>query len=189
MQSFTKSRTIDTPDEIWWTEHHPVYTQGRAGKPEHILSSSPGIPIVQTDRGGQVTYHGPGQLVVYPLLNLKRYGLGVRQLVELIEQCIIDLLSSYEVLAVSRADAPGVYVMQRKIASLGLRISRGYSFHGLALNVINDLTPFKHLNPCGYAGLEMTSMGQELAFPALDLSEIAGRLIRIINTRLEDLPL
>jgi lipoyl(octanoyl) transferase len=135
-------------------EHSPVFTQGQAGKSEHILN--PGdIPVIQVDRGGQVTYHGPGQLVVYPLIDIKRAKLGVRQLVNHIEQSIIDMLAQYDINAYAKADAPGVYVKECKIASLGLRIRKGCSFHGLALNVDMDLAPFRRINPCGYAGLEM----------------------------------
>src|SRR5687767_7343005 len=148
MQAFTASRTDDTRDEIWLLEHPPVFTQGLNGRREHVLA--PGdIPVVQVDRGGQVTYHGPGQLVVYPLLNIKRYGLGVRDLVVLLENAVIALCAGYGVEAVGRRDAPGVYVDGRKIASIGLRIKRDCSYHGLALNVTNDLEPFARINPCG----------------------------------------
>jgi lipoyl(octanoyl) transferase len=143
-------------------EHPPVYTQGQAGKPEHILN--PGaIPIVQTDRGGQVTYHGPGQLVVYFMLDLKRLGLGVRDLVCHIEQALIDMLADVGILAERKASAPGVYVDGAKIASLGLRVRKGCTYHGLALNVNMDLTPFTHINPCGYEGLQMTQMAEHCA--------------------------
>ena len=155
MQDFTNQRTADTADELWLVQHPPVFTQGQAGKAEHLLL--PGdIPVVQVDRGGQVTYHGPGQLVAYPLVDVRRLGLGVRELVSRIEQSLIDLLASYGVSAEARADAPGVYVNGAKIASLGLRIRRGCSFHGLALNVDMDLQPFQRINQCGYAGLAMT---------------------------------
>jgi len=153
MQHYTDTRNSDSPDELWIVEHPPVFTQGQAGKSEHILN--PGdIPVIQVDRGGQVTYHGPGQLVVYPLLDIKRSKVGVRQLVTHIEQSIIDMLAKYAITAYAKADAPGVYVDERKIASLGLRIRKGCSFHGLALNVDMDLAPFRRINPCGYAGLE-----------------------------------
>ena len=155
MQDFTNQRTVDTADELWLVQHPPVFTQGQAGKAEHLLL--PGdIPVVQVDRGGQVTYHGPGQLVAYPLVDVRRLGLGVRELVSRIEQSLIDLLASYGVSAEARADAPGVYVDGAKIASLGLRIRHGRSFHGLALNVDMDLQPFQRINPCGYAGMAMT---------------------------------
>lgn len=154
MQQFTDQRTEETTDEIWLLEHPPVFTQGQAGKPEHLLL--PGdIPVVQVDRGGQVTYHGPGQLVAYVLLNIKRRNIGVRQLVTLIEQVIVNTLASSDVKAYAKADAPGVYVEEKKIASLGLRVRKGCTFHGLALNVDMDLTPFNRINPCGYAGMQM----------------------------------
>ncbi|ARD21329.1 MULTISPECIES: lipoyl(octanoyl) transferase LipB [Shewanella] len=154
MQAYTDNRDSDSNDELWIVEHSPVFTQGQAGKSEHILN--PGdIPVIQVDRGGQVTYHGPGQLVVYPLIDIKRSKLGVRQLVNNIEQSIVDMLAMYDVNAYAKADAPGVYVDERKVASLGLRIRKGCSFHGLALNVDMDLAPFQRINPCGYAGLEM----------------------------------
>ncbi len=154
MQAYTDNRDTDSNDELWIVEHSPVFTQGQAGKSEHILN--PGdIPVIQVDRGGQVTYHGPGQLVVYPLIDIKRSKLGVRQLVNNIEQSIVDMLAMYDVNAYAKADAPGVYVDERKVASLGLRIRKGCSFHGLALNVDMDLAPFQRINPCGYAGLEM----------------------------------
>lgn len=154
MQRFTDERTEDTKDEIWLVEHPPVFTQGQAGKAEHLLMTGE-IPVVQVDRGGQVTYHGPGQLVVYVLLDLTRRKLGVRDLVSLIEQAIVDSLKPYNIEAYPRADAPGVYVDGKKVASLGLRVRKGRTFHGLALNVDMDLTPFQRINPCGYAGMEM----------------------------------
>lgn len=163
MQHYTDNRNSDSPDELWIVEHPPVFTQGQAGKSEHILN--PGdIPVIQVDRGGQVTYHGPGQLVVYPLLDIKRSKVGVRQLVTYIEQSIIDMLAKYAINAYAKADAPGVYVDERKVASLGLRIRKGCSFHGLALNVDMDLAPFRRINPCGYAGLEMVQC-KELGGP------------------------
>lgn len=157
MQRFTDARDPATADEIWLLEHEPVFTQGQAGKAEHLLF--PGdIPVVQVDRGGQVTYHGPGQLVAYLMLDVRRLGIGVRDLVTRIEHSLIDLLAGHGVGAEARADAPGVYVDGAKIASLGLRIRNGRSFHGLALNVDMDLEPFRRINPCGYAGLAMTQM-------------------------------
>ncbi|KFZ31540.1 hypothetical protein IDSA_02190 [Pseudidiomarina salinarum] len=154
MQQFTDQRDSDTPDELWVLEHDPVFTQGQAGKEEHILA--PGdIPIVKVDRGGQVTYHGPGQLVVYFLLDIRRRKMGVRQLVNQIEATIVDLMARYQVTAAARPDAPGVYVDDTKLCSLGLRIRKGCSFHGLALNVNMDLSPFLRINPCGYAGMQM----------------------------------
>lgn len=174
MQDFTNQRTADTADELWLVQHSSVFTQGQAGKPEHLLL--PGdIPVVQVDRGGQVTYHGPGQLVAYPLVDVKRLGLGVRDLVSRIEQSLIDLLASYGVSAAARADAPGVYVDGAKIASLGLRIRHGRSFHGLALNVDMDLQPFARINPCGYAGMAMTQLADQVAGP-IAISEVSVRL-------------
>lgn len=159
MHEFTDSRDDTTPDEIWLVEHLPVFTQGQAGKAEHLLMTGD-IPVIQSDRGGQVTYHGPGQQVMYVLLNLKRRKLGVRELVMLLEQTVVNTLAEYGIDAHPRADAPGVYVGEMKICSLGLRIRKGCSFHGLALNVNMDLTPFQRINPCGYAGMEMTQMRQ-----------------------------
>lgn len=159
MQDFTNSRDDDTADEIWFTEHESVFTLGVNSRPEHLLA--PGdIPVIQVERGGQVTYHGPGQLMVYPLLNLRRHGLGVRDLVTGLEQCVVDLAAEHGVEAVSRADAPGVYVNNAKVASIGLRVRRGSSFHGMALNVDVDLEPFSRINPCGYEGLEMTDLAR-----------------------------
>lgn len=156
MQSFTDNRDENSPDEIWFVEHEPVFTQGQAGKDEHILM--PGdIPVVKVDRGGQVTYHGPGQQTVYILVNIKRRKLGVRALVTMIEDCIIESVSQYGITAAARPDAPGVYVDGKKVCSLGLRIRNGCSFHGLALNVNMDLSPFQRINPCGYAGMEMVN--------------------------------
>lgn len=173
MQRFTNQRDAQTGDEIWLLEHPPVFTQGQAGKAEHLLF--PGdIPVVQVDRGGQVTYHGPGQLVCYLLIDVRRSGMGVRALVSHIEQSLIDLLASYGVAALAKPDAPGVYVGGAKIASLGLRIRNGRSFHGLALNVDMDLEPFRRINPCGYAGLAMTQL-RDLIGP-VDFLEVAGRL-------------
>lgn len=164
MTEFTNQRTPETPDQLWLVEHPPVFTQGQAGKAEHLLF--PGdIPVVQTDRGGQVTYHGPGQLVAYPLLDLRRLNIGVRELVTRIEQTIVATLAHYGIESAAKADAPGVYVNGDKIASLGLRVRRGCSFHGLALNVALDLAPFQRINPCGYQGLAMTQMKDLLPNP------------------------
>ena len=157
MHDFTDSRDDSTPDEIWLVEHLPVFTQGQAGKAEHLLMTGD-IPVIQSDRGGQVTYHGPGQQVMYVMLNLKRRKLGVRELVTLLEQTVVNTLAEYGIDAHPRADAPGVYVGEMKICSLGLRIRKGCSFHGLALNINMDLAPFQRINPCGYAGMEMTQM-------------------------------
>jgi lipoyl(octanoyl) transferase len=173
MRHFTEQRSPDSQDEIWLVEHPAVFTQGQAGKAEHLLV--PGdIPVVQTDRGGQVTYHGPGQQVAYLLLDVRRLGFGVRELVSRIEQALIGLLASYDVQASAKPDAPGVYVDGAKIASLGLRIRNGRSFHGLALNVDMDLAPFRRINPCGYAGLAMTQL-RDLAGP-IELDEVRTRL-------------
>lgn len=155
MQKMTDGRTAETADELWLLEHPPVFTQGQAGKAEHILA--PGdIPVVPVDRGGQVTYHGPGQLVVYFLIDLRRKKIGVRQLVTAIEQAVVNSLAEYGINSAPRPDAPGVYIGTEKVCSLGLRIRRGCSFHGLALNVNMDLKPFFQINPCGYAGMVMT---------------------------------
>jgi len=159
MHEFTDMRDDTTPDEIWLVEHLPVFTQGQAGKAEHLLMTGD-IPVIQSERGGQVTSHGPGQQVMYVLLNLKRRKLGVRELVTLLEQTVVNTLAEYGIDAHPRAAAPGVYVGEMKICSLGLRIRKGCSFHGLALNINMDLTPFQRINPCGYAGMEMTQMRQ-----------------------------
>lgn len=157
MHAYTDQRDEHSRDEIWLVEHPPVFTQGQAGKAEHLLM--PGdIPVVQSDRGGQVTYHGPGQQVMYVLIDVKRRKLGVRQLVTILEETVIATLADFGVSARARADAPGVYVGDEKICSLGLRIRKGCSFHGLALNVAMDLTPFLRINPCGYAGMSMTQL-------------------------------
>ena len=173
MQRLVDERGPDTPDEIWFLEHPPVFTLGMNARPEHLLA--PGdIPVVQIDRGGQVTYHGPGQLVVYPLLDLNRARLGVRTLVEGIERAIVATVAEWGIEALGRRDAPGVYVGPRKIASVGLRIRRGFCYHGLALNVAMDLEPFRRINPCGYSGLEMTQVS-ELGGPS-DLGVVADAL-------------
>lgn len=157
MQDFTAQRDADTPDEIWLLEHPPVYTLGQAGKPEHLLNATD-IPLINIDRGGQITYHGPGQIVAYLLIDIKRRGYGVRDLVQRMEQTIIDLLASYNLTAQRRDNAPGVYVNDAKIAALGLRIKRGCSYHGLALNVDMDMKPFANINPCGYQGMAVTQL-------------------------------
>jgi lipoyl(octanoyl) transferase len=159
MQDFTNTRDEHSPDEIWFCEHEPVFTLGLNTKPEHLLA--PGnIPVVQIDRGGQVTYHGPGQLMIYPLIDLRRAGLGVRDLVTGLEQSVVDLAAGYGIDAASRCDAPGVYVDGVKLASVGLRIRRGSSFHGMALNVDMDLEPFSRINPCGFKGLQLTDLAR-----------------------------
>ncbi|MGX5218049.1 lipoyl(octanoyl) transferase LipB [Pseudomonas segetis] len=174
MQRFTDSRGPESTDEIWLLEHPPVFTQGQAGKAEHVLL--PGdIPVVQVDRGGQVTYHGPGQLIAYLMLDVRRSKLGVRDLVTRMEQSLLDLLASYGVTAYTKSDAPGVYVGDAKIASLGLRIRNGRSFHGLALNTDMDLSPFQRINPCGYAGMAMTQLADLVETP-IEFSEVRARL-------------
>ncbi|MDF3012437.1 MAG: lipB [Cellvibrio sp.] len=175
MTDFTNQRTPETLDQLWLVEHPPVFTQGQAGKAEHLLF--PGdIPVVQSDRGGQVTYHGPGQLVAYPLLDLRRLKIGVRELVTSIEQTIVATLAYYALESAAKPDAPGVYVNGDKIASLGLRVRRGCSFHGLALNVAMDLAPFQRINPCGYQGLAMTQMKDLLPDPPL-LEDVQTQLV------------
>ncbi|NIY47411.1 lipoyl(octanoyl) transferase LipB [Cedecea colo] len=174
MHDFTDTRDETTRDEIWLVEHPSVFTQGQAGKAEHVLL--PGdIPVIQSDRGGQVTYHGPGQQVMYVLLNLRRRKLGVRELVTILEQTVVNTLADIGIEAYPRADAPGVYVAGRKICSLGLRIRKGCSFHGLALNIDMDLAPFLRINPCGYAGLEMTQV-KDLK-PGMAVADIQPRLV------------
>ena len=173
MKRFTSERTSDTRDEIWLVQHPPTYTQGLAGLPEHLLMPSD-IPVVKIDRGGQITYHGPGQIVAYLLLDLRRWKLTVRDLVSLMEQAVIDLLGEYGVAAKARTDAPGVYVNDAKIASLGLKIKRGCCYHGLALNVDMNLAPFNLINPCGYAGLRVTQC-VELGITA-DFNELQAEL-------------
>lgn len=182
MRDFTDQRSPEQADELWLVEHQPVFTQGQAGKPEHLLASSD-IPVIQADRGGQVTYHGPGQLVAYPLLNIRRRKLGVRELVTVIEQTIIDTLALYQISAFAKPDAPGVYIAHKKIASLGLRIRKGCSFHGLALNVDMDLSPFLLINPCGYAGLEMAQLSDYVDSPKLE--QVAEQLSSILAERLD----
>jgi lipoyl(octanoyl) transferase len=181
MQQFTTARTATTPDEIWLLEHPPVFTQGLAGKPEHVLN--PGdIPIVQTDRGGQITYHGPGQLVGYVLFDLKRAKIGVKQFVHLLETAAINLLADYKISAHSDPHAPGVYVDKSKICSIGLRIRRGCSYHGIALNVNNDLEPFTRINPCGFRNLHMTNI-KILTNSAhdLDLAEMGKKFVNALQ--------
>ncbi|MHC9086370.1 lipoyl(octanoyl) transferase LipB [Luteimonas sp. RIT-PG2_3] len=164
MQRFTDARTVDTPDELWVVEHDPVFTLGQAGKPEHVLMAGD-IPVIHVDRGGQVTYHGPGQIVVYPLLDIKRLKVGVRDYVCRIEQAIIDTLLEWNIAGVRRAGAPGVYVGDAKVAALGIRVRNGRTFHGLAFNIAMDLGPFQRINPCGYAGLQVTAL-DDLGGPA-----------------------
>jgi len=180
MQRFTDARQTDTPDELWLVEHEPVFTLGQAGREEHVLM--PGdIPVLHVDRGGQVTYHGPGQLVAYPLLDLKRLKLGVREYVHRIEQSVIDTLADWNIEGARRNGAPGVYVNGAKVAALGIRVRRSCAFHGLAFNIAMDLEPFRRINPCGYAGLEVVAMadlggpdGLEAVKPAL-LAHLAAQ--------------
>lgn len=183
MQAHNDARDAASVDELWFLEHPPVFTQGMNGKPEHVLA--PGdIPVIPIDRGGQVTYHGPGQLVVYPLVDLRRVRLGVRDLVVAVEQSIVALAAAYGIVAAGRRDAPGVYVAGRKLASIGLRIRHGCSYHGLALNVAMDLEPFGRINPCGQAGLEMTQLAdlggpRTVAQAAVELAPHLARGLRL----------
>jgi lipoyl(octanoyl) transferase len=188
MRDFTDSRTPETLDEIWLLEHHPVFTQGQAGKSEHLLS--PGIiPVVQSDRGGQITYHGPGQLIAYLLIDLRRLDIGVRALVTTIEASLVAVLARYDIAAQPKAEAPGVYVhnsvqgREAKIAQLGLRVRRGCSFHGLSLNLAMDLEPFSRINPCGYQGLAVTDMRSEIS-QSIALAEVAQHLLAELSQRL-----
>ena len=184
MREYTDRRSGDSPDQLWLLQHPAVFTQGQAGKEEHLLA--PGdIPVVQVDRGGQVTYHGPGQWVVYLLIDLRRRGMGVRALVSLIEQSIVSLLAEYGIAAAADPKAPGVYVDGRKIASLGLRVRRGCSYHGLSLNVDMNLEPFQRINPCGHAGLEVVSMATLLPGVTLDMNAIGERLLALLAEQLE----
>jgi lipoyl(octanoyl) transferase len=176
MHSFSEQRTDEDADELWFLQHQRVFTQGQAGKAEHILAAGD-IPVIQSDRGGQVTYHGPGQLVVYCMIDLKRKGVGPRFLVSAIEQAIVDSLAELDIEAYPKPDAPGVYVSESKVASLGLRIRKGKSFHGLALNVDMDLEPFLRINPCGYAGMEMTQV-KDLLDNTVTVDDMSERLLR-----------
>jgi lipoyl(octanoyl) transferase len=189
MQAFTDARDAHTDDEVWLVEHDPVFTLGQAGKPEHVLM--PGdIPVLHVDRGGQVTYHGPGQIVAYPLLDLKRLKIGVREYVHRIEQAVIDTLGDWNIGAARREGAPGVYVDGAKVAALGIRVRRGCAFHGLAFNIAMDLEPFHRINPCGYAGLQVTSM-LDLGGPSsLDpvKSRLLGHLAVQFGLRLQPAP-
>ncbi|MGF1825512.1 lipoyl(octanoyl) transferase LipB [Vibrio splendidus] len=175
MHKFTDERTEEDVDQVWLVEHNPVFTQGQAGKAEHVLNAGD-IPVIQSDRGGQVTYHGPGQLVAYFLINIRRKKFGVRDLVTHIENLVINTLKAYNIDSTARPDAPGVYVDGKKICSLGLRIRRGCSFHGLALNVNMDLSPFQRINPCGYQGMEMAQVSQ-LGGPT-ELENVEQQLIQ-----------
>lgn len=181
MQAFTDARGPETDDELWLVEHDPVFTQGQAGKAEHVLAAGD-IPVVQVDRGGQVTYHGPGQIVAYPLIDLRRAGIGVRDLVTRIEQAVIDTLALWNITAARREGAPGVYVDGAKIMALGLRVRRGCSFHGLAFNIGLDLAPYARINPCGFQGLRVTRM-LDLAGRA-DQAEVKTVLVRLLSQHL-----
>jgi lipoyl(octanoyl) transferase len=181
MQRFTDERSADTEDELWLLEHPPVFTLGMAADASHVLAAGD-IPVVQTDRGGQVTYHGPGQLVVYPLLDVRRLGVSVRALIQSLEQSVIDLVAAHGIAAVGRRDAPGVYVEGRKLASVGMRIRRGASYHGLALNVDMNLEPFARINPCGMAGIEVTQLSL-LGVPG-NVRQISERLAPLLAARL-----
>lgn len=186
MRAFTAARTAETPDELWMLTHTPVFTQGQAGKSEHLLQTGD-IPVIQIDRGGQVTYHGPGQLVVYLLLDVRRCGLGVRELVERIEQSVIDVLASHFIVAETQRKAPGVYVNGAKIAALGLRIRQGCSYHGLSFNIDMDLAPFARINPCGYQGMAVTQLRELLPAASRkdDLLEgTAQMLVQTLASRL-----
>ncbi len=168
MRDFVAKADDDTPQELWVVEHQSVFTQGQAGKSEHILKTNE-IPVILSDRGGQVTYHGPGQLVIYFMLNVRLRSMGARQLVDLIESCLVKTLSAFNINGQLRRSAPGVYVRDAKIAALGLRIRRGWSFHGLSLNIAMDLTPFSYINPCGYEGLAITQVANELGLEQVTL--------------------
>lgn len=183
MKAFTDSRTDESADELWLLQHPRVFTQGLAGKAEHVLA--PGdIPVIQVDRGGQVTYHGPGQWVLYLMVNLRRHHLGVRALVDLIEGSLVELLGELSIDAKGRPDAPGVYVDGCKIAALGLRVRKGCSYHGLSLNVDMDLEPFERINPCGFQGLRVTSVAQCLGGKPVDMEAIGRRLLELVDQRL-----
>ncbi|MDO4997997.1 MAG: lipoyl(octanoyl) transferase LipB [Neisseria sp.] len=182
MKAFNETRNADTEDELWLVEHPPVFTQGLAGKPEHLLLSSD-IPVVQIDRGGQITYHGPGQLVVYTMIDFKRRKSSVRAIVSALENAIIATLAEYQIAAAADPKRPGVYVGDKKIASLGLRIKNGSVYHGLALNVNMDLTPFQQINPCGYAGMQMTQIADYVE-PCPNLNEVASKLSQHLQTLL-----
>ena len=187
MREFTNGRDAQTPDELWLLQHPPVFTQGQAGKAEHVLA--PGdIPVVQVDRGGQVTYHGPGQLVVYLLVDIRRLDFGVRKLVDIIEASIVRVLVEHGIDSAARRDAPGVYVDGKKIAALGLRVRRGCSYHGLSLNVDMDLEPFQRINPCGYQDLQVTSMARCLMGGVPDIEHIGEQLADILSAALEPPP-
>ena len=181
MISFTENRNIDTPDELWILEHNSVFTQGLSGKPEHLLKATQ-IPIIQSDRGGQITYHAPGQLIIYCLIDIKRLGIGIKKMVSIIEQSLIEFLSTYDIKAHILTGAPGVYVNGSKIAALGLKVKQGRTYHGLSLNIDMDLSPYKLINPCGYSGLKVTQMCN-LTDNILSISDIQQELsVHIISS-------
>jgi lipoyl(octanoyl) transferase len=182
MQQFTHNRSPDTRSEIWIVEHPPVFTLGQAGKPEHVLNQGK-IPLVKTDRGGQVTYHGPGQLILYTLLNLHDFNIGVRSLVETLESSVIDFLATHGIKANADRKAPGVYVDGKKMAALGLKIRKGNSYHGLSFNIDMDLTPFQQINPCGYQGLEVTQL-RDLGV-IMSTNEVATEVLALLARRLD----
>jgi lipoyl(octanoyl) transferase len=180
MKAITDQRDADTPDELWLLQHPPVFTQGLAGKPEHVLNQSD-IPIVQTDRGGQVTYHGPGQLVAYVLFDIRRLKMGVRQLVQMLEACVIDVLAEYNVKGETQCKAPGVYVNGAKICSIGLRVRKGCSYHGIAFNIDMDLAPFAQINPCGFQGLQMLQLSDFVK--DVTLAEVGDKFAQAVVAR------
>ena len=181
MISFTENRNIDTPDELWMLEHNSVFTQGLSGKPEHLLKTTQ-IPIIQSDRGGQITYHAPGQLIIYCLIDIKRLGIGIKKIVSIIEQSLIEFLSTYDIKAHILTGAPGVYVNGSKIAALGLKVKQGRTYHGLSLNIDMDLAPYKLINPCGYSDLKVTQMCN-LTDNILSISDIQQELsVHIISS-------
>lgn len=177
MREFTKQRDLETADEIWLLQHYPVFTQGQAGSAKHVLNPRD-IPIIKTDRGGQVTYHGLGQLIVYPLINLQRIKLGVKQFVNILQQSVIQLLADYKIIADVRVNAPGVYVNDAKICSIGLKIQRGCSYHGIALNVNMDLEPFTRINPCGIKNLKMIQISDYVS--NICLSDVEEKIVRYL---------
>lgn len=193
MSDFTNQRSDNTPDELWLVQHPPVFTQGQAGKPEHLLDVGD-IPVVQSDRGGQVTYHGPGQLILYPLINLRRRQLGVRDMVSLLENVAVELLASYDIKAYPKADAPGVYVqvteaangamVESKIASLGLRVRKGCCFHGMSINIDMDLSPFAQINPCGYQGMSVTQLTDLVVNREINYQNIEQSIIQLVAKKL-----
>lgn len=186
MKAFTAQRTAETRDEIWLLQHPPIYTQGQAGKPEHLLNAH-NIPVIKIDRGGQITYHGPGQIVAYLLLDLRRWKINVRELVRLMEQAAINVLAEHDITAQGREDAPGVYVGEAKIAALGLKIRNGCCYHGLSLNVDMNLAPFAGINPCGYRGLRVTQMkdfGASVDVPAIE-QQLAQQLAGLLQQHLD----